>query len=46
VSTTLIIAGVVILAAVYWVFKKGLKLLALALVLAGVVAVLTGVVSF
>lgn len=44
-STALIVLGVVLLAFVYWIFKKGLKLLAFALILAGVLAVLSGVVT-
>jgi hypothetical protein len=44
-STLLIVLGVVILATVYWIFKKGLKLLAIALILAGIFAVLSGVVT-
>jgi hypothetical protein len=44
-STLLIILGVVTLAIVWWIFKKGLKLVAFLLVLLGVLAVAYGVIT-
>lgn len=44
-SIVLIAVGIVVLAAVFWVLKKGLKLMAYALVAVGLLAVLAGLVQ-
>jgi hypothetical protein len=44
-SIALIVIGVLALGFVYWIFKKGLKLFAIAVILVGLFAVLSGVVT-
>lgn len=44
-STLLIILGLIMLATVWWIFKKGLKLFAFVLIVGGVLAVAYGFVS-